>query len=44
MIGDNIFTFRRDLAPYVAYMQDPRNGFRSSTLNLADGTELSVRV
>jgi len=44
VIGDNIFTFRRDLAPYVAYMQDPRNGFRSSTLNLADGTELSVRV
>lgn len=44
VVGDNIFTFRRGLAPYVAYMQDPRNGFRSSTLALADGTELSVRV
>ncbi|MCY1012505.1 class I SAM-dependent methyltransferase [Nannocystis pusilla] len=44
VIGDNIFTFKRDLAPYVAYMQDPANGFRSSTLHLADGTEFSVRV
>jgi predicted O-methyltransferase YrrM len=44
VIGDNIFTFRKDLAPYVAFMQDPRNGFRSTTLDLADGTELSVRV
>lgn len=44
VIGDNIFTFRKDLAPYVAHMQDPRNGFRSTTLDLADGTELSVRM
>ncbi|MFY0538722.1 O-methyltransferase [Nannocystis pusilla] len=44
VIGDNIFTFKRDLAPYVAYMQDPANGFRSSTLHLADGTEFSVRM
>lgn len=44
VIGDNIFTFKRDLAPYVAHMQDPTNGFRSSTLHLADGTELSVRL
>jgi len=44
VIGDNIFTFRRALRPYVEYMQDPANGFRSTTLHLADGTELSVRL
>ncbi len=44
VIGDNIFTFKRDLAAYVAYMRDPKHGFRSSTLHLADGTEFSVRV
>lgn len=44
VIGDNIFTFRRALRPYVEYMQDPSHGFRSTTLHLADGTELSVRL
>lgn len=44
VVADNIHTFKRDLAPFVAYMQDPANGFRSSTLRLADGTELSVKV
>jgi predicted O-methyltransferase YrrM len=44
VIGDNIFTFKRDLRPYVEHMQDPANGFRSSTLHLGDGTELSVKL
>jgi predicted O-methyltransferase YrrM len=44
VLGDNIFTFRRALRPYVAHMQDPANGFRSQTLRLADGTEFSVKI
>jgi predicted O-methyltransferase YrrM len=44
VIGDNIFTFKRDLRPYVEHMQDPANGFRSSTLHLGDGTEFSVKL
>jgi predicted O-methyltransferase YrrM len=44
VIGDNIFTFRRALASYVAFVRDPRNGFFSVTLFLGDGTEYSVRL
>lgn len=44
VIGDNIFTFRRALAPYVSFVQDPSNGFFSVTLLLGDGTEYSVRL
>jgi predicted O-methyltransferase YrrM len=42
MLGDNIFTFRKSLRPYVEHMQDPQNGFASTTLHLADGFEYSV--
>ena len=44
VFADNIFTFKRDLRPYVEFMQDPRNGFRSSTLHLGDGLEYSVKL
>ena len=44
VLGDNIFTFRRALAPYVSYVQNPKNGFFSVTLFLGDGTEYSVRL
>ena len=44
VLGDNIFTFRRALAPYVSYVRDPNNGFCSVTLFLGDGTEYSVRL
>jgi predicted O-methyltransferase YrrM len=44
VIADNIFTFRFALAPYVAYVQDPANGFLSMTLFLSDGTEYSLRL
>jgi predicted O-methyltransferase YrrM len=44
VIGDNIFTFRRALASYVAFVRDPKNGFFSVTLFLGDGTEYSVRL
>ena len=44
VLGDNIFTFRQALAPYVAHMHDPTNGFSSVTLFLGDGMEYSVRL
>lgn len=44
VLADNIKTFRKSLAPYVDYMQNGRNGFRSVTLPLADGFEYSVKV
>ncbi len=42
VLGDNIFTFRRALRPYVEHMQDSANGFASTTLRLSDGFEYSV--
>lgn len=42
VLGDNIFTFRKSLQPYVDYMQSGENGFESTTLRLADGFEYSV--
>jgi predicted O-methyltransferase YrrM len=44
VVADNIFTFRFALAPYVAYVQDPVNGYLSMTLFLGDGTEYSLRL
>jgi len=42
VLADNIFTFRRSLRPYVEYVQSGTNGFVSSTLEIADGFEMSV--
>jgi predicted O-methyltransferase YrrM len=42
VFADNIFTFPKELAPYVAYVRDPRNGFESTTLPLGHGLEFSV--
>lgn len=42
VMGDNIFTFRRSLRPYVEHVQSGRHGFESTTLHLADGFEYSV--
>jgi predicted O-methyltransferase YrrM len=44
VLADNIFTHRRVLAPYVAYMRENANGFESVTLFLGDGTEYSIRL
>jgi predicted O-methyltransferase YrrM len=44
VLADNIKTFRRALAPYLAYVQSGRNQFASVTLPLADGFEYSVRL
>lgn len=42
VLGDNIFTFRKSLQPYVDYVQSGENGFSSTTLHLSDGFEYSV--
>jgi predicted O-methyltransferase YrrM len=45
VIADNILFppgFRKTMAHYVAYTNDPRNGFQSTTLRLGAGIEYSV--
>lgn len=42
VLADNIFTFKRQLTPYVEYVQSGRNGFQSTTLSIADGFEYSL--
>jgi predicted O-methyltransferase YrrM len=42
VLGDNIFTFRRSLRPYLDYVQSGERGFESTTLRISDGTEYSV--
>ena len=44
VLGDNIKTFPKALAPYVARVQGGEHGFRSVTLPLGQGTEYSVRL
>ena len=45
VLADNILFppgFRKTMAHYVAYTNDPRNGFQSTTLRLGAGIEYSV--
>lgn len=42
VFADNIHTFRKSLRPYVNFVQDPANGFESTTLPLGSGLEYSV--
>jgi len=44
VLADNIFTFRKDLRPYVEHVQSGENGFVSTTLHVSDGFEYSVYV
>jgi len=44
VLADNIFTFPKELAPYVAFVRDPANGFESTTMPLGHGLEYSVVV
>jgi predicted O-methyltransferase YrrM len=44
VFADNIFTFPKELAPYVAFVRDPANGFESTTMPLGHGLEYSVLV
>ncbi|MEM7555569.1 MAG: class I SAM-dependent methyltransferase [Cyanobacteria bacterium P01_A01_bin.84] len=43
VISDNIGTFKKDMKSYVNFLQDPANGYCSTTLNLRGGTELAVK-
>lgn len=42
ILSDNIDSFRREVAPFLAYVQSPANGYASSTLNLSDSMEMSI--
>jgi predicted O-methyltransferase YrrM len=44
VLSDNIGTFKEDLKSYVEFLQDPANGYRSTTLNLKGGTEFSIKL
>ncbi len=44
VVSDNVGAFPADHAEYVAYVRDPRHGFRSALLGAKPGTEISVRV
>jgi predicted O-methyltransferase YrrM len=44
VLADNIFTFPKELASYVAFVRDPANGFESTTVGLGHGLEYSVVV
>jgi predicted O-methyltransferase YrrM len=44
VLADNIFTFPKELAPYVAFVRAAENGFESTTLPLGHGLEYSVVV
>ena len=44
VICDNVGTFKKELHPYVEFLQNPDNGYRSTTLNLKGGTEFSVKL
>jgi predicted O-methyltransferase YrrM len=42
VLADDIFRFRKAMAPYVELMQSARNGFRSTSLRIGGGFEYSV--
>ena len=37
ILSDNVFSFKREVAPFLEYVQSGKNGFASSTLNISDG-------
>lgn len=43
VLSDNINTFKKTLAPYVAHMQGLSNGFHSVILPLGEGLQYAVR-
>ena len=42
VMGDNIYTFKKSLRPFVEYLQSGENGFQSTTLSISDGFEFAV--
>jgi predicted O-methyltransferase YrrM len=43
VIADDVLSMPDQLAPYVAYVRDPANGFISCQIPVDDGLELSLR-
>lgn len=43
VLADNIFMFKRALAPYVAHVGDAANGYQSVSLPIGSGLAFSVR-
>jgi predicted O-methyltransferase YrrM len=43
VVCDNTEQYRAEYADYLAFLEDPANGFRTMTLPFAGGLELSVR-
>ena len=44
VVADNVRTFKRTLAPFVARMRSGRHGFASTTLPFRSGLEVAVRL
>jgi predicted O-methyltransferase YrrM len=44
VFADNIFTFPKELASYVAFVRESANGFESTTIPIGHGLEYSVVV
>jgi predicted O-methyltransferase YrrM len=42
VLSDNIDSFKKEVAPFVEYVQSGINGFASCTINVSDGIEFSV--
>jgi predicted O-methyltransferase YrrM len=42
VLSDNIFTFKKEVSPFLEYLQSGKNGFASSSLGISDGVEFSV--
>jgi predicted O-methyltransferase YrrM len=42
VLADDIYRFRKAMAPYVELLQSGRNGFRSTSLRIGGGFEYSV--
>ncbi|NOK62121.1 MAG: O-methyltransferase [Chloroflexi bacterium AL-W] len=44
VVTDNVRSFKEALYPYITYLQNPQNGYRTSILDLGGGTALAVKV
>jgi len=42
ILSDNIFTFKKEVSPFLDYVQSGKNGFTSSSLGISDGVEFSI--
>jgi predicted O-methyltransferase YrrM len=42
IVSDNIFTFKKEVASFLDYVQSGKNGFSSWSLGISDGVEFSV--